>query len=239
MAALTTSGTSTFTLSVDDIVDQAMIPLGGEHVSGIEALNARRVLNLLLIELQNKDIPISKIATVTLNTVAYTTTPTPTYTLDPSILDVLNVTVSQSPTSIQPQTDILVQRVGLKQFQEIPNKSQTNRPNTYTVNRLASGCTITFWPVPDQIYACTLLCSIKVQDVTAAYQTIDLPTRFLPLLVSWLSYKLSFTRPQACAADPQLRPSLLADYKEVLMDTMEEDRERADFIVKPGGISGR
>jgi len=236
MATLTTSGTDVFQLSVDDIIEQSLQSLGDEFTSGIEASKARRVLNLLLIELQNKNIPLSKIATVNLNTVASTTTPTPTYTLDPSILDVLNVTVSISPTSVQPQTDIKIEKIGLKQFQEIPNKSQTNRPNTCAINRLDTGCTITFWPVPDQIYACTLLCSVKIQDVNAAYQTIDLPTKYLPLLIAWLSYKLSFTR---TVQDPNLRPQLQAEYKEIYMDTVEEDRERADFNITIGGVSGR
>ncbi len=231
MATLTTSGTTSFQLSVDELLEQALEPLAGEHTSGIEASKSRRVLNLLLIELQNKNIPISKIATVPLTLVQNTAT----YALDPSINAVLQVTVSlpQSPLV----TDLKIEPIGLKQYQEIPNKTQTNRPNTYTVNRFDNNCSITYWPVPNlTTYTSNLLCSIKIQDVTAAYQTIDLPTRYLPLLVAWLSYKLSFTRP---LTDPTLRPQLQAEYKEILMDTFEEDRERADFIVKPGGISGR
>ncbi len=232
MATLTTSGTTSFQLSVDDLLEQALEPLGGEHTSGVEAIKARRVLNLLLIELQNKTIPISKIATVALPTVINTAT----YSLDPSILDVLQVTVSSAASTVSPQTDIFIQKIGLKQYQEIPNKTQTNRPNTCVINRLDNNCTITFWPVPNLIYNCTLLCSVKVQDITAAYQTIDLPTKYLPLLVAWLSYKLSFSRP---TTDPNLRPALQAEYKELMMDVFEEDRERVDFIVKPAGITGR
>ncbi len=232
MALLTTSGTTSFQLSVDDLIEQAVQPLGDEFTSGIEASKARRILNLLLIEMQNKNIPISKISTVPLATVINTAT----YSLDPSILDVLQVTVSMAASSVQPVTDIKIEKIGLKQFQEIPNKTQANRPNTCTINRLDGNCTITFWPGPNLIYSCTLLCSIKTQDVTAAYQTIDLPTKYLPLIVAWLAYKLSFTRTMT---DPNLRPQLQAEYKEIMNDVFEEDRERVDFIVKPGGISGR
>lgn len=231
MATLTTSGTDVFQLSVDEIIEQALQPLGDEFTSGIEASKARRVLNLLLIELQNKNIPISKIATIPLNLVKGVAA----YTLDTSVNDVLQATVSL--TGQTPQLDLLIKRESIKQYQEIPNKAQTNRPNLFVVNRLDTGCTVTYWPVPDVVgYVSTLLCSVKIQDVNAAYQTIDLPTRYLPLLIAWLSYKLSFTR---TILDPNLRPQLQAEYKEILNDTLEEDRERVDFTVSPGGISGR
>ena len=231
MATLTTSGTDTFQLSVDEILEQALEPLGGEHTSGIEASKARRALNLLLIELQNKNIPISKLTTIPLTL----QTGVATYTLDPSVVDVLQTTVSL--TGITPVLDLLIQRSSLKKYQEIPNKLQKNRPNTYVTNRLDTGVTITYWPVPDlSTYTSKLLCSVKIEDVNAAFQTIDLPTRYLPLLVAWLSYKLSLTRPMT---DPTLRQVLQAEYKEILQDTFEEDRERSDMTIVPGGISGR
>ncbi len=229
--ALTTSGTTTFQLAVDDIIEQALEPSGGEHTSAVEIMKARRVLNLLLIELQNKNIPISKLATV----IQPLTNNIFTYVLDPSINDVLQTTIAN--TSITPVTDILISRKSLKQYQEIPNKLQGNRPNLFTTERLDAGVTVLLWPVPNQTYySANFLCSVKVQDVNASYQLIDLPTRYLPLLVAWLAYKLSVIR---VGVAEEVRNRLQAEYKEIYTDTIEEDRERADMIVHPGGISGR
>ena len=57
MAAVTSNQTL-FSLDVDDIIEHALLPLGGEHQSGIQAEQNRRTLNLLLIKLQNKNIPL-------------------------------------------------------------------------------------------------------------------------------------------------------------------------------------
>ena len=76
----------------------------------------------------------------------------------------------------------------------------------------------------------------KIEDITAAYQRVDLSTRYLPLLVKWLAYELSLNR---IGVPDNVKDRLKAEYKEAYTDVVEEDRERTDFIVLPGGISGR
>ena len=125
--ASTTSGLTSFSMDVNELIDQALLPSGGEHVSGIEASKARKVLNLLLIQLQNKNIPLSKIDFVD----QVLETDEPTYTLDGSISDVLEVTIEKSTEA----TDLSIGRIGTKEYHRIVKKDQTGRPNRFMTER--------------------------------------------------------------------------------------------------------
>jgi hypothetical protein len=218
-------------MDVDDLIEQALLPSGGEHVSAVEASQVRRTLNLLLIELRNKNIPLSKLSYLDYPL----TQDVSTYVLDPSIVDILQATVTTD--SVLPRTDLLISRKSLKEYQEIPNKAITNRPNLFATQRLKDAVTVMFWPVPNLgTYIANFLIETKIEDITAAYQKIDISTRYLPLLTAWLAYKLSVIRQ---GVGEEVRNRLKADYMELYVDTVEEDRERVDFIVTPMIPSGR
>ncbi len=223
----TTSGVTTFTLDVDDIIVQSLKPLGGEHTSGIDLNDAKIVLNLVLIQMQNKAIPLNKLTFITQALTASVST----YALDPSVSDVLDCSISLN------NTDLPIQRYGLRQYQDIPNKLQTQRPNLFTTQRGLNSVNVIFWPVPDvSTYTAKMLVAKRIEDINATYQKVDLPYRYLPLLIKWLSYELSLIRP---SIPDTLRTRLKAEYEEYLPDTLAEDGERTDFTVRPGGISGR
>ena len=230
-----TSNTTLFDMDVDILLDQALWPVGGEWTSAEEAKKARTVLNLLLIEMQNKNIPLSKIDFENINLVAGTSR----YVLNTNIVNVLEATISTTPIDPKRITDIKIEPKSIQEFHVIPNKNMENRPNCYKVERLATGVVVTVWPVPNIItegpYVLKMVVSRKVEDITAAYQKINLSTRYLPLLTAWLSYKLSMAR---VGTPEEVKNRLQAEYQAMYGDTVEEDREKVDFIVKLGGISG-
>lgn len=229
--ASTTSGLTAFSIDVDELIEQALEPLGGEHTSAEEVSKARRVLNLLLIEMQNRNIPLSKIDFETVDLL----TGIIEYDLDSSIVNVLEVTVADSTATTNP--DIKITGRSIADYHAIPNKLTQNRPNTYMVQRLADNVRVSVWPVPpNDNYIMKLMVSRKIEDITTSYQKVDLPVRYLPLIVAWLSYKLSMTRP-GIAEDVKTR--LESEKEKILMSTVEEDNEKVDFTLKPGGISGR
>lgn len=227
----TTSGTTTFTMDVEEIIEQALDPLGGEHQSNISASKARRVLNLLLIQLQNKEIPLSKIDTIDLALDA----DEPTYLLTASVKDVLSCSVSKTAS---PGVELPISRMSLKAYHNVPLKAMEGPPNSFVTERKSDGVYITFWPVqPDATYTAHILVAKTVEDVTASYQKLDLPTRYLPLIVAWLTYALALTK--ATVIGPEKIAMFKANRDELMPDTFEEDRERTDYTVVPGGISGR
>jgi len=234
--AAVTSSTTAFNLDVDQIIEMALEPLGGEHTSAEEAEKARRVLNLLLIEMQNKNIPLSKLDTETLTLVAGTAT----YVLNTNILKVLDATLCDSNPNAASVTDIQMDAKSMQEFHVIPNKAVTNRPNCYTTTNVQTGLELTVWPVPDvpafAPYIAKMVVSRKIEDINASYQKVDLQPKYLPLLVAWFQYKLSMTRKGVAE---EVRNRLQAEYTSMYTDVVENDREDADYRVVPGGISGR
>ena len=226
----TTSGTTTFFMDVDDIIEEALEPLGGDWSSGVEQSKARRALNLILIELENKRIPLHKIEEVSVSL----NSNTQEYVLNNSISDVLECTLK----TIASGTEYPLERWGLRDFHQIPNKNQTNRPTLFTTERHKDGVTLKIWPVPNvsATWTAELLAIKRIEDITASYQRIDLPYRYYPLLVAWLSYKLSLSKQ---GIDETIKTRLKNELVEIMTDTFDEDRERVDIQIKPGGISGR
>lgn len=226
----TTSGLSVFNLDVDDIIEQALEPLGGDYTDAVEQQKARRALNLILIELQNKNVPLHKIATTSVPLIIATQE----YTLSGSVSDVLEATLKTTSTSVE----TTLERYGSREWHQIPDKTTTNQPTLFSVDRNSDAVTVKLWPIPDTSSKWTLelLTINKIEDINAAYQKVDLPYRYLPLLVAWLSYKLSMTR-QGVGEDVKNRLKFELDL--IMQDTFEEDRERTDFYIVPGGISGR
>lgn len=222
----TTSGTTNFFLDVDELIIQAFKPLGGEHISGEEANESRQTLNLILIELQNKGIPINK-----LDFVSQALTEDQTeYNLDPTIVDILELNL------LRDGTETPLTRYSLREFHQIPIKSTKTRPSVWTVERNNNDVQLKLYPTPDNSTdTVEMMVYKKLEDITASFQKVDLSYRYLPLLTRWLSYELSLHRQ---GIPPDIRQELKANYKESLTDTFDEDRERADFIVTPGGVNG-
>lgn len=230
--ASTTSGTTSFSLDVDDIIEDACSVVGGDWQSAVETAKARRKLNLVLLQLANKNIPLNKLEIVTTTLVAGQQA----YTFDNSYQDILQVTVSVPNTD--PQAFLPIQRYGIEKFNAIPNQDQENRPNTFTTQRLNSTLILKFWPIPDDVgtYQARMVVAKRIEDINASYQQIDLNTRYLPLVIGWLAYELAKGR---MGVDENIKNRLKADLQEMLTDTFDEDLERVDFTARPGGISGR
>lgn len=228
--ASTTSGTTSFNLDVDEIIKKAYKPIGGEITSGEDINSARVNLNLILIELQNKNIPLNKIDTESITIVDGTQE----YTLSSGVSDVLKLTLKDTVNDFETTLD----RYSLKEFHDITKKElEANRPTCYVTERLNNAVTVKFWPIPNlsNQYTAEALVSKRVEDVTASYQKIDLPYRYLPLITRWLSYELSL---DAKGIDINLRNELKRNYEETKEITFEEDRERTDFYLVPAGVSG-
>ena len=80
---MTTSGTTTFNMDIDEIIDEALDMIGGESDLGKEPRSARRSLNLILTDWQNRGILLWKTGLGTTTTVEGQTS----YDLDQRSLD--------------------------------------------------------------------------------------------------------------------------------------------------------
>jgi len=221
---MATSGTYNFDLDIDQVIQEATEMIGGEETLGHTPQSARRSINLMLNDWQNRGISLWSIGT-TVVTVADTIT---SVSLADEIIDALAITYSTSVSG----TDIALERISREEYHNLPNKNQAGRPTQYTVQRTRSNPTIMLYPTPDNSTGVLNIEYFRqLQDADkSAGQNADVPVRYLPALTCGLSYYLAMKRPGI----PMDRIQMLkANYDEKLAFAMEEDRERASLFIKP------
>ena len=216
------SGTYDFNLDIDEVIQEASEMIGGEDTLGHEPASARRSINLMLKDWQNRGVLLwsTSVSSVTVSA------STATYSLSSSTIDALEVVLNRDSTDIQ------LQRVTPEEYLLIPNKTQTGRPTQYSIRRERDNPVMSVWPLPDNSTDILKMEIIsELQDVNkSAIQNADLPKRFLPCLTCGLAYYMSMKRPLV----PENRIMMLkANYEELLMRAMEEDRERASMFIRP------
>ena len=216
------SGTYDFNLDIDEVIQEASEMIGGEDTLGHEPASARRSVNLMLKDWQNRGVLLwsTSVSSVTVSA------STATYSLSSSTIDALEVVLNRDSTDIQ------LQRVTPEEYLLIPNKTQTGRPTQYSIRRERDNPVMSVWPLPDNSTDILKMEIIsELQDVNkSAIQNADLPKRFLPCLTCGLAYYMSMKRPLV----PENRIMMLkANYEELLMRAMEEDRERASMFIRP------
>lgn len=226
---MTTTGTSTFNLDLNDLVEEAFERCGKELRSGYDFRTARRSLNLLTIEWANRGI---NLWTIEQGTVALTQG-TISYPLPVDTIDLLDH-VTRTGTG-QNQVDININRISESTYSTIPNKNAQGRPIQVWVNR-QSGATypgtgvnapsINVWPTPDQsnYYTFVYWRLRRIQDAGNGVNSQDIPFRFLNCMVAGLAYYLAMKLPDV---NPDRIGMLKADYEQQFQLAADEDREKA------------
>lgn len=225
----TVSPNKNFNMPVDDIINQALDAIGGEHINNQEMKRARTALNLLFIDMQtNGAAPLSSIETVS---VAFTSGSADGYSLGSDVFSVLNAVVKVSAASGE-TTDLILTKISQAEFLEIPTKHTLGRPTKFMVSQGVSDTTISVWPTPDadSKYTFSAWALKKTADVDRSYQLVDFPTKYLPTIVKGLRYYMAELRTGVSLQDKQW---LKNEYQESLMKVLDDDRERVDLNLYP------
>lgn len=150
---MATTGTSTFNLDMNDLIEEAFERCGQELRTGYDFRTARRSLNLLSIEWANRGINLWTIEQGQIplyqNQSIY---PLPVDTID--LLD----QVVRTGTGTN-QTDININRISESTYSTIPNKNATGRPIQVWINRQSGESNAT---------TATLTSTIGATDTTIA-----------------------------------------------------------------------
>jgi len=216
------SGTYNFNLDIDEVIQEASEMIGGEDTLGHEPASARRSINLMLKDWQNRGILLWTTGT----TAVTLSTSVTSYELSSNTINALEVVLSRGDTDIQ------LTRITPEEYLIIPAPTQTGRPSQYSIRRGRDNPTLSVWPIPEN--ATDVLKIETVSDMTdvdkSADQNADLPKRFLPCLTMGLAYYMSMKRPLV----PDTRIAMLkTNYEEMLARAMEEDRECASLYLLP------
>jgi len=231
---MTTSGTTTFNLNLNELVEEAFERCGAELRTGYDLRTARRSLNLLTIEWANRGINLWTIEQGSIPMVQGQIV----YDLPVDTIDLIDHVVRTQ--SGQAQTDINISRISVDTYSTIPNKNAQGRPIQVWINR-QSGADypvdgvvhpqINVWPCPDQsdYYTFVYWRLRRIQDAGTGITTQDIPFRFLPAMVAGLSYHLSLKVPEGTQRTQMLK----AMYDEAWDQAGDEDREKASLRIAP------
>lgn len=176
-----TSGTSTFNLDLNDLIEEAYERAGMEVRTGYEFRTARRSLNLLTIEWANRGINLWTIQEGAITMVAGQAV----YPIPEDTIDLLDHVIRQNNGTASTQSDINITRISESTYSTIPNKLANGRPIQVWINRqtaqtnttsitLASTITSTATTVPlSSVSGLTTTGFIKIDSETIGYTNID------------------------------------------------------------------
>jgi|TARA_R100000655_G_scaffold103520_1_gene150033 hypothetical protein len=221
---MATSGTRTFTLYVNEIIEEAYGRIGGETITGKESSSARRSLNLMLKEWSNRSIQLWSVSESTQTL----TSGTANYTLNSYTIDVEEAVISVTNAD-GTRTDFEMERISRDDYLRIPDKSNSGRPSQYFVDKQLTPI-IYLYPTPDDADTFRYKERKALEDITAATESVDIPNRFLPCAISGLAYYLSLKRPQI---EMQRRQELKMLYEEEFNRAMQDNREKVDLKITP------
>ena len=218
---MTTSGTYSFSLDIDEVIEEALEMIGGEATLGNEPKSARRSINLLLQDWQNRGIQLWTIGT----TAVTVTTSVNSYVLGSENIDVLEAVVNRD------NIDLQLERISMEEYLKVPSKGQTGRPTQFAVRRERDQSRVFLWPIPENSTDAIKFETVKYfQDVSKSSQTADISRRFYPCLTAGTAYFMSMKRPGVDAGRIQM---IKSEYEERLLRAQEEDKERASMYILP------
>ena len=185
---MATSGTRTFSLTAVDAIEEAYELAGLEYRTGYDGVTARRSMNIMFADWSNRGIQIWEVEQVSLDLVEGTTS----YDLNQYDIDVLDAVIRRTTNGIQ--TDFQIDRIDRGEYLDIPNKETKARVTQYYVERTITP-KLYVWPAPENSTDTLISYRWKrIQDVNAGAEDIDIPSRFMPCLVTGLAFNLALKK---------------------------------------------
>lgn len=206
-----------FDLPIDEVIEEAFELAGGDQIGAEDLRSIKRSLNLLMIDLQNREVPLSHLEKIEIPL----TKGVNTYVLDEKILDILNAIVTVEGT------DLPMSRMGILDYNHQPAKDTEGRPNIFVVDRQKAGITMNVWPTPESDVTMTIWAFRKNANITNYSSFLDIATKYLPAITMGLA---SF---MALKKNPEKYVGLKSVYEEMLDTAFKEDRERTSVFFVP------
>ena len=248
----TTSGTATFdkTFAIDDIIEESFQRIGFDNITGYQMKSARRSLNIMFQEWGNRGLHYWEIDETNIDLIegqaeyhffrsaaddtsdsnrAQATTNQVASTIF-GIDDILESTYRTNRTQTT-QQDVAMTKINRSTYSGLSNKLSKGQPTQYYVQRLIDKTTLTVYPTADSSNASKDLHIYfvkRIQDVDATYtDATDVPYRFVPCMVSGLSYYLA----QKYAPDRIQTMKLL--YEDEFARALAEDGSSSSSFITP------
>ena len=223
---MATSGTATFNMDFTEIAEEAWERAGREMRSGYDLRTARRSMNLMTIEWQNRGINMWTIEEGTQAVSAGTSQ----YTLPADTIDLLDHVIRTNAGNSSTQSDLTISRISVSTYASIPNKLTQGRPIQLYIERLRDVPKVNVWPIPDSNdYKLYYWRMRRIEDAGSGVQTSDMNFMFYPCLVAGLAYYIAMKLPEMIDRVPLLK----AVYDEQFDLAAGEDREKTSARFVP------
>ena len=236
---MATSGTTSFDLSIDDIIEEAYERTSVRGMrTGYHLKNARRSLNILFSEWGNRGIHLWKVKLASVPLVqgqaeynyANDNTNFPT-----DINDVLEAYIRNNSTATAP-VDTSLSKIDRSDYAALPNKLSQGTPSQYYVQRTTSP-SVYLYQTPSSSfsgasYQLKFYYLARIEDAGAYTNTADVAYRFIPSMVSGLAYYLSMK------VSPELTQNLKLIYEDELKRALDEDGQRTSLFISPQTFYG-
>ena len=223
---MATSGTTSFDLSIEEIIQEAYERCGMTTTSGHSLKSARISLNLLFAEWGNRGIHLWKVA---LHENALVSGQAE-YSVSAGVSDVLEAFVSSTAAASNNSNtqDVSLTKIDRSAYAALPNKFSTGTPSQYYVDRQTNPI-INLYQTPDlNTYTVLKYYVIKRIEEAGAYSNqADVAYRFLPCMCAGLAYYL------AMKINPQLVQQNKIIYEDELKRALEEDGQRTSTFISP------
>jgi len=218
---MATSGTRSFNLNAATAIEEAYELAGLEYRTGYDGVTARRSMNIMFADWSNRGVQLWEVESVSLTLTEGQTS----YTLNEYDIDILDAVIRRTVNS--QQTDFQIDRIDRNEYLNIPNKTTKARCTQYYVERTTTP-TLYVWPAPDNSTDVFVSYRWKrIQDITASVNDTDIPSRFMPCLVSGLAFYLAMKK------NPQKAQILEALYEKNLVNAMRFDEDRSSVHLVP------
>jgi len=213
------------TPDMPEIFEEAFERAGLEMRTGYDLKTARRSLNLLTLEWQNRGLNLFTIEAGTLAVTAGTAT----YTLPADTIDIIEHQIRTGTGTNQ--IDTALERVSVATYAQQTNKNTQGRPTQIYVQRLPTETKVTLWPVPDNTTAYTIsyfrLKGIDGLSSGVGSAISSVPPRFVPCLVAGMAYYIAMKK------NPQMAANLKQEYEFQFQLAAGEDEETASIKFVP------
>ena len=130
---MTTTGSTLFNLDFTEIAEESWERAGREMRTGYDLRTARRSMNLMTIEWQNRGINMWTMEQGFINL----TPGLSTYALPTDTIDLLEHVIRTGQNAASTQADLTITRISVSTYATIPNKLQQARPIQVWVQRLS------------------------------------------------------------------------------------------------------
>ena len=240
---MATSGTTSFNLDIDELIQEAYERIGIDGSrSGYQLKSARRSINLLLSEWDNRGVHLWKVEKATVNLVLgqaeynYAADPT---NFPNNINDVLEAYVRNNTVTTNP-VDISLTKIDRSAYAALPNKLSQGTPSQYYVQRTVNPSIFLYQTAGSNYsnasnpsnFQFIFYYLARIEDAGTYTNTPNVVFRFLPALTSGLAYYL------AVKHAPERIEQLRMLYEDDLQRALQEDSQRTSLYISPKAYFG-